>query len=149
MVSATNLNITGEITGGGRNLTGGSLNLKVAVGQPIVGNVSSANLKICLGMFCGLGGAPPSYTVNFTGQLNYSNGTAITNTKITAFVTYLITNTYSQSNTTDSDGKFLIVVDTPNLQGKDFDVKFYVESEVEATYTCKYDPNPPYMCNPT
>jgi len=150
MVSATNLNITGGITGGGYvNLTGGSLKLKVAVGQPIVGNVSNqgANLKICFGVFCTIGGAaPPPYIINFTGQLNYSNGTAVANQPITAYITYL-TNTYSNATTTDNNGKFLIVISNlPKIENKDFDVKFYVSGEIEATYECTYDHNTDKCC---
>lgn len=134
-----NLNITGELTGGGNNISIGSIKVKASVGQTVVGvaNNTVANIKVCFGISCKIG-PKFDYTVNFTGQLNYSNRTAISNGLITAYITYL-TNTYSQRNTTDSNGNFLVVVKTPNLQNLDFNVKFYVESDIEATYECRYD----------
>lgn len=146
IISAPSAKMVGEITGGGRNLTG-VYNLKVAVGQSVVGNISNANLRICLGVLCSSGLASHAYSINFTGQLNYSNGTAVSNSLITVYITYL-TDTYSESNTTDNNGNFLIVINNiPNLENKNFNVKFYLEGEIEATYECRYD-HITENCNP-
>ena len=135
----------GEITGGGSaNLTFGSpiQNIsKIAVGQSVIGlaNNTTADLKICFGVFC-TGIYQPFYSMNFTGRLNYSNGSAIVYAPIKVIVKYLISQ-YEGSNWTDGLGNFFVKIN--NLPEyfihNDLNITLFVQSEVEAIYKCWYN----------
>ena len=143
------INVTGEITGGGRNLTSGvNIRIKLTVGQAIVGVVNNSNLKVCFGFLC-KPGASNIYSINFTGQLNYSNGTAVINKPFTATIIHEPSGTYKTvTNNTDSNGYFLTVIENiPNLSEEDFKVKFYLADDIEATYECTYDPGTEKCCS--
>lgn len=135
----------GEITEGGHiNLTFGNPIQevsKIAVGQPVIGiaNNSAADLKVCFGVFC-TGIYQPMYNMNFTGRLNYSNGSYVVNAPIKVVVRYM---SYQKEgvNQTDSSGNFTIKLDNlpEYIMDKDLNITMYVQGTVEAIYNCWYN----------
>jgi hypothetical protein len=141
----------GEIT------TGGHVNLstsdyknfsKIAVGQPIIGfaNNTAANLKICFGIFC-TDVYQPQYSMNFTGRLNYSNGSVVVNAPIKVIVKYL-TSQYEGRNWTTGLGEFFVKIDSlpEYIIYNNLNITFYVQGEIEAIYNCWYNHSSKNCC---
>jgi hypothetical protein len=81
-------------------------------------------------------------SMNFTGNLSYSNGMAVSN----SLIRFNITNEtlgYNKIgfNQTNEMGEFFIEIGgiPPLLMNSDFDLSIYVVGEVEAIYECHYD----------
>ena len=114
---------------------------KLAVDQQIIGIVSNtvANLRVCFGIFC-TGIYKPQYSMNFTGGLNFSNGSAVANAPITFTVNYQ-SSQFVASSWTNSSGYFFVKIeDLPEyVMKKDLNMTIYVQSEVEAVYNCYYN----------
>ena len=137
----------GEITTGGHsNLTNISGSIirnvsKIAVGQPIIGyaNNSAANLKICFGVFC-TDIYQPQYSMNFTGRLNYSNGSVVVNAPIKVIVKYL-TSQYEGKSWTNNSGIFFVKLDKlpEYMMNQDLNIIIYVQGEIEAIHNCYYN----------
>lgn len=143
--------IVGEIIGGGNvnltNYSGGTLQNKsqIALGQPIIGITqnTTANLKLCLGLFC-MDTYQSQYTMNFSGTLYYSNGSAV----VSAPIKITINSQFSGSSWTDGLGKFFVnVYNLPSyLMGQDLNITFNVQGEVEANYNCWYNHSSTNCC---
>ena len=135
--------LRGEITTGGHvNLTtvGPKQNVsKIAVGQPIIGNISGVGYKMCFGVFC-TDVFKPQYSMNFSGRLNYSNGSAVIYTLVKIIVKYL-SSQIEGTNRTDGLGQFFIKIDNlPEfMMNKDLNITTYVQGEIEAVYDCWYN----------
>ena len=136
--------IRGEIT------TGGHVNLstsdyknfsKIAVGQPIIGiaNNTTANLKVCFGVFC-TDIYQPQYSMNFTGNLTYSNGSTVANAPIKFTITYQ-TSQFVATNWTDNSGTFFVKLDKlpEYMMNQDLNITIYVQGEIEAIHNCYYN----------
>ena len=135
--------IRGVISGGGLALQDSSYKSKVVIGQPVIGRISGGNYKICLGFLC-TGAFDPPYSINLTGTLYYTNGTAVTNTDIKAEVYYNDNKVGEETDTTDGLGIFYVEIkNLPEylfipLPGKNLDIKIYVYGEVDAVHECTY-----------
>jgi len=153
IISDSSYKMRGEITGGGHvnltNITGGYLS-KIAIGQPIIGNVSGGGYKICFGVFC-TGAFEPQYNINFTGILNYSNGTAVKSAPIKITVKYG-SSQYEGNNRTDNQGNFFVKIkNLPEVlfvPPKILRVDIYVVGEIEAQYYCYYNYTNDQKCCP-
>jgi hypothetical protein len=136
--------ISGEITTGSGNLASTDLKnfSKIAVGQPIIGNISGGGYKICFGVFC-TDVYQPAYSMNFSGTLNYSNGTFVKNAPVKVIVKYLTTQ-FEGDDKTNSSGQFYVKMSNlpEYIIGKDLNITFYVQGEIEAIYNCFYN----YTC---
>jgi hypothetical protein len=143
--------LKGEIT------TGGHVNLstsdyknfsKIAVGQPIIGITQNipANLKLCFGVFC-TDVYQPQYSMNFSGRLNYSNGSVVVNAPIKDIIKYQ-NSKFEGINKTGGLGEFFINIDDlPDyIMGKDLNITFNVQGEIEAIYDCYYNYTEGYCC---
>jgi len=135
--------LRGEITTGGGNINSADLKnfSKIAVGQSIIGITQNipVNLKICFGVFC-TDTYEPQYSMNFTGTLNYSNGTYVKNAPIKVIIKYL-TNQFEGKNWTDNQGQFFVKINNVPEYAikKDLNITFYVQGEIEAIYKCFYN----------
>jgi hypothetical protein len=151
----TDYNMGGVISGGGDDITG-AYNLKLAVGQPVVGTTSDG-YRVCFGFFCLF--APIEIgenTMNFTGQLEYSTGKHVKNSLIR--ITIKNESTIppslpferSKENTTDNFGQFFVKFENLPTQVMDsnLNITIRVIGEVEAIYECYYKPDPPGDCVP-
>ena len=145
--------LTGTYKLSGGITTGGSVNLTnytagvlknvsmTVVGQPVVGIASNgaANLKMCFGVFC-TDFYQPTYSINFTGFLNFSNGSVVANSPITFTINYFGAEVEGK-NFTDSSGNFFVKIDNlpEYMIKKDLNVSIKVESDIEAFYECYYN----------
>lgn len=145
--------IVGEIIEGGHvNLTYGNpiQNIsQIAVGQPVIGLTSDSTYKVCFGLLC-TGIYSPIYgefNINFSGRLNYSNGTPIIYSPVKITVKYL-NYEYDKTNSTDGLGQFFIKLeDLPQvMMQKDLDITISVQSNIEAIYNCYYNFTEGYCC---
>ena len=148
----------GAITAGGsielKNLTGNYL-AKIAIGQSIAGTAAGGGYKICFGVFC-TRTFEPQYNINFTGVLNYSNGTAVKNAPITINIKYPPTGTptlqYEGKNMTSGSGSFFVKIrNMPEVlfvPPKILRVEINVVGDVEAQYTCFYNKTNNERCCP-
>jgi hypothetical protein len=87
----------------------------------------------------------PENSMNFTGNLTYSNGLPVANSLIRVIVNNTAFNfEKSAYNQTDSNGHFFVkVTNLPYfMRNSDFDLSIYVVGEVEAIYQCHYDSSP-------
>jgi len=89
--------------------------------------------------------AIPIYSINLTGFLKYTNGSAVENTQIKMIINYqtsFLSFKDEVTNTTDSNGFFYIIItNLPEpmfepLPGGDFDIEFRVLGGI---YKCNYD----------
>lgn len=125
--------------------------LKIAVGQPIIGVVNDSTYKVCFGVYCtGIYGNETEYgqfSMNFSGRLNYSNGTAIVYSPVKITVSYLQYH-YSMINETNGLGEFFInLEDLPQfLMKKDLDISINLQGNIEAVYNCYYNFTEKYCC---
>jgi hypothetical protein len=95
----------------------------------------------CDGLIDGEEFVCPSNNMRFSGNLQYSTGNPVVNSRIEVRIKNnalgFEKSTYGE---TDSSGHFVVTV--PNLPTKlmddDFDLAFYVEGEVDAIYECHY-----------
>jgi hypothetical protein len=141
----------GEITTGGHvNLsTSDYKNLsKIAVGQPIIGIINNtlANLKLCFGVFC-TDVYQPQYSMNFSGRLNYSNGSVVVNAPVKVVIKY---STFQKDgmNWTSGLGEFFVKIDDlpEYITKQDLNITFYVQGEIEAVHDCYYNRTEGYCC---
>lgn len=136
----------GEIIGGGhvKLTTRGTIQniSKIAIGQPIIGIANNSNYKICFGIFCPF--YQPLYSMNFTGRLNYSNGSVVINTPVEITIKYSAYN-YVGRNNTDSLGIFFIKIDDlpEGMMNKNLEITIHVTDEIEAVYNCLYNYSSP------
>lgn len=145
LITDTN-RIIGEVIGGGYvNMTYGSPvqnGSKIAVGQPIIGITNDSTYKVCFGVFCtGIYGSDyGKFSMNFSGRLNYSNGTAIIYSPIKITINYLQYQYYI-INSTDGVGAFFIKLDDlPQvMMNKDLNISINLQGNVEAVYNCLYN----------
>jgi hypothetical protein len=138
----------GEITTGGGNLSSADLKnfSKIAVGQPIIGNISGGGYKVCFGVFC-TDVYQPQYSMNFSGRLNYSNGSVVVNVPIKVIVKYL-TSQYEGRNWTTGLGEFFVKIDSlpEYIIYNNLNITFYVQGEIEAVYNCWYNQSSKCCC---
>jgi len=138
----------GEITTGGANLTSTDLKnfSKIAVGQPIIGNISGGGYKICFGIFC-TDVYQPQYSMNFSGRLNYSNGSSVVNAPIKVIIKYL-NSQFEGRNWTSGLGEFLVKIDNlpEYIMNQDLNITINVQSEIEAVYECWYNHSSKCCC---
>jgi hypothetical protein len=95
----------------------------------------------CDGLIDGEEFVCPSNNMRFSGNLHYSTGNPVVNSRIEVRIKNNALSfekiTYGE---TDSSGHFVVTV--PNLptalMDEDFDLAFYVEGEVDAIYECHY-----------
>jgi len=134
--------IRGVISGGGLAIEDSSYKSKVVVGQPVIGIATGTSYKVCLGYLC-TGAFEPPYSINLTGTLYYTNGTAVINTDIKIEIYYQGRKVGEKSDVTDPLGIFY--VDVRNLPEylfepirRDLDIKIYVYGEIEAIHECTY-----------
>lgn len=102
--------IKGEITGGGYgNLTSGINGYisKIAIGQPIIGTVTSGNFKICFGILC-TGIFQPTYNMNFSGNLSYSDERPVADAALTVTIKNSTLEFTNDTVRTKSDGYFFV-----------------------------------------
>lgn len=145
-------NVRGEIVSGGSvNLTFGSpiKNMsQLVIGQPVIGvaNNSTANLKMCFGIYC-TDTQQPLYSMNFSGFLNYSNGMLVNNTPVTFTIDYFGAE-FQNTNFTDNSGNFYVEIDNlpEYVIRKDFNVTIRVQGDVDATYQCWYNHSSSKCC---
>ena len=138
----------GEITGGGHvNLTNVSAGViknvsKIVVGQPIIGNASGGPYKICFGLLC-TDILQPYYTMNFSGILKYSNGSAVADSPIKIGITLSKYSSYEFSDMSRTNGTGYFFVKLDNLPDymmyRNLNISFYVQGDVEAVYRCYYN----------
>jgi len=78
--------------------------------------------------------------MNFSGRLNYSNGSAVIYTLVKIIVKYL-SSQIEGTNRTDGLGQFFIKIDNlPEfMMNKDLNITTYVQGEIEAVYDCWYN----------
>jgi len=131
--------LVGSIMTSGATLSGGSYESKIFVGQPIVGTIEGGNRRMCLGTLCS-SIVIQVYDINFTGTLNYSDGSVVATTPIEITIDYQ-GQKFKGTTITESDGDFFIkLIDLPAyVFGKDLNVTIYVYGKVEAIYECWYN----------
>ncbi|MFW9852642.1 MAG: hypothetical protein ACFFDS_06855 [Candidatus Thorarchaeota archaeon] len=141
-----NQKITGVISdGGGINITGGAFKSHVVVGQPVIGEATSANYKICFGVLC-TRTFQTQYYINIAGWLKYDNGMLVKNSPVEVTIKYQ-SSQFKLTNTTDDSGYFFIrFTNLPEHlflppPGKILEIEIYVIGEVEAIYKCTYYPS--------
>lgn len=141
-----NQKITGVISdGGGISITGGTFKSHVVVGQPVIGEVTSVNYKICFGVFC-TKTFQTQYYINIEGQLKYNNGMLVKNSPVEVTIKYQ-SSQFKLINTTDDSGYFFIrFINLPEYlflppPGKILEIEIYVIGEVEAIHECIYYPS--------
>jgi len=124
---------------------------KISIGQPIIGTASNSNYKICFGFFCQFFEVQQAqlYSMNFTGRLKYSNGSAVVNAPI-KFIIKNSTIQYEGQNWTDSFGQFSLKIDNlpESFVTNDLNITIYVKSEIEAVYNCWYNHTSQRCCAP-
>lgn len=154
LVSSPSNKIRGEISSGGHmNLTWGSPQnfSRIVVGQPVIGFTSGGNFKMCLGFLCAeaLPSVLTRYSMNFSGRLNYSDGSPVINSLIKVTIKDPISKYEKSANSeTGGLGEFFVkITNLPEvIMDKDLDISIYVQSEVEALYTCFYNHSSTNCC---
>ena len=82
----------------------------------------------------------PDNSMSFSGDLMYSTGNPVANSRIEARIDDGLGFKKSSDSETDSDGHFVVkLLNLPtSLMSSEFDLAFYVEGEVDAIYECHY-----------
>jgi hypothetical protein len=83
----------------------------------------------------------PDNTMSFSGDLMYSTGNPVANSRIEVRVNDGLGFKKSTYNETDSNGHFVVtLLNLPtSIMNAEFDLSIYVVGEVEAIYECHYD----------
>lgn len=145
-LSSASYNITGVLPDAGSRISSTNYILDATVGQPVIGEVSSTNYKLCLGYQCALA------VIKISGPQNITfKGTLTEAGKLAAGISFTATvynesfdpKSYSASNTTESDGNFTVTI--TGIPQEFVKAGFYIKmssvgTKVEAEYICRYDP---------
>ena len=105
---------------------------------------SPTSYKICFGFFCLFDVSKTIYSMNFTGKLNYSNGSAVSDVPVKVIINYydgIMNHQFYNFGWTNSTGNFIVKIDNlPDyIVGKDLDISIDVQGNIEAVYTCWYN----------
>lgn len=138
-ISGYTYKLSGVLTSGGNNTKSSSYVSTLSIAQPAIGQMSSSNYKLCLGVYCTETFNPP-YEITTSGKLFYDNGSTVSNADIRITINYKSYN-FESTNKTDGAGNFFVKISNlPEfMRYRNFDVKIYVVDEIEALYECTYN----------
>lgn len=101
------------------------------------GEMGSTSYRACIGWYCAAVSIAAPYSLRLTGMLNYSNGTLVTNTRVTLTAYNTTLNAaYSVDGSTDSAGNFVLTLSNipAGLIDSGFAIKITAYGAVEAVF---------------